>query len=311
MRPEDIRADKARPFTGAEFLESLRRAARSISTASAWRMSPRIRPFATRRARIARLYDALHDPKTKDVLTSPTDTGSGGYTHRFFRPQRSRDELSRAARGDRGLGADDLRLDGPHAGLQGGADEHARRQCRVVRPVRGQCAAPGTSGRRKPVLFMNHAIVNPPVDRHLPADQVKDVFVTIAEGNGCRHHRLRRQGGGDVGGVDALQLPRPERRRRRPRTRILSVMFIVPMDAPGIKLFCRISYEQIASTVGTPFDYPLSSVSTRTMRSSCSTTSSSPGRTCWCIAMRAHPDVLSALRLPRMASASRAAPALR
>ena len=29
------------------------------------------------------------------------------------------------------------------------------------------------------VLFMNHAIVNPPVDRSKPADQVKDVFITI------------------------------------------------------------------------------------------------------------------------------------
>src|SRR6266852_4578000 len=29
------------------------------------------------------------------------------------------------------------------------------------------------------VLFMNHAIVNPPVDRARAADQVKDVFITI------------------------------------------------------------------------------------------------------------------------------------
>ena len=29
------------------------------------------------------------------------------------------------------------------------------------------------------VLFMNHAIVNPPVDRMKVADQVKDVFITI------------------------------------------------------------------------------------------------------------------------------------
>src|SRR6202012_6193632 len=29
------------------------------------------------------------------------------------------------------------------------------------------------------VLFMNHAIVNPPVDRSKPVDQVKDVYLTI------------------------------------------------------------------------------------------------------------------------------------
>jgi 4-hydroxyphenylacetate 3-monooxygenase len=36
-------------------------------------------------------------------------------------------------------------------------------------------------------------------------------------------------------------------------------MFIVPMNAPGIKMFCRVSYEETANRVGTPFDYPLSS----------------------------------------------------
>ncbi len=36
-------------------------------------------------------------------------------------------------------------------------------------------------------------------------------------------------------------------------------MFIAPMNAPGVKLFCRTSYEMTASVLGTPFDYPLSS----------------------------------------------------
>ena len=42
---------------------------------------------------IARLYDALHDESAREVLTSPTDTGSGGFTHKFFRVARSRTEL--------------------------------------------------------------------------------------------------------------------------------------------------------------------------------------------------------------------------
>ena len=36
---------------------------------------------------IARLYDALHDPAQQDVLTAPTDTGTGGFTHKFFAPR--------------------------------------------------------------------------------------------------------------------------------------------------------------------------------------------------------------------------------
>lgn len=39
----------------------------------------------------------------------------------------------------------------------------------------------------------------------------------------------------------------------------MSVMFIVPMNAPGLKMICRASYEEAANRVGQPFDYPLSS----------------------------------------------------
>ena len=40
---------------------------------------------------VARLYDALHDPKHKDKLLVPTDTGNGGMTHAFFKaPKTSR-----------------------------------------------------------------------------------------------------------------------------------------------------------------------------------------------------------------------------
>jgi 4-hydroxyphenylacetate 3-monooxygenase len=37
------------------------------------------------------------------------------------------------------------------------------------------------------------------------------------------------------------------------------VMFIAPMDTPGIKLICRPSYEFAAAAAGSPWDYPLSS----------------------------------------------------
>jgi 4-hydroxyphenylacetate 3-monooxygenase len=39
----------------------------------------------------------------------------------------------------------------------------------------------------------------------------------------------------------------------------LAVMFITPMNAPGVKLICRNSYEMMAGAFGTPYDYPLSS----------------------------------------------------
>ncbi|MGO7697131.1 4-hydroxyphenylacetate 3-hydroxylase N-terminal domain-containing protein, partial [Rhizobium leguminosarum] len=41
----------------------------------------------------ARLYDALHAEKTKERLTPPTDTGSGGDTHKYFRVANSSADL--------------------------------------------------------------------------------------------------------------------------------------------------------------------------------------------------------------------------
>src|SRR5437867_3232437 len=82
-----------RPFTGEEYLESLRDG-REI-----WIYGERVKDVTTHPAfrntarMIARLYDALHDPALQDVLTTETDTGSGGFTHKFFRTPRSAEDL--------------------------------------------------------------------------------------------------------------------------------------------------------------------------------------------------------------------------
>jgi 4-hydroxyphenylacetate 3-monooxygenase len=67
-----------RPMTGEEYIESIRDGrevylygdrVKDVTTHPAFRNSVRV---------TARLYDALHDPQTRDVLTCPTDTGSSG-----------------------------------------------------------------------------------------------------------------------------------------------------------------------------------------------------------------------------------------
>src|SRR5207244_2666247 len=84
---------RSRPFTGKEFLESLRDG-REI-----WIYGERVEDVTTHPAfrnparMLARLYDALHEPATQAVLTCATDTGSGGYTHRYFRAPASADDL--------------------------------------------------------------------------------------------------------------------------------------------------------------------------------------------------------------------------
>ena len=94
QRTENIQSPpQVRPFTGAEYLESLKderevyiygERVRDLTQHPAFRNAARM---------LARLYDALHDPARKDVLTAPTDTGSGGYTHKFYRAPRNAEEM--------------------------------------------------------------------------------------------------------------------------------------------------------------------------------------------------------------------------
>ena len=74
LKCEDAIAVKGRPFTGAEYLESLRdgrevyvygERVKDVTTHPAFRNAARS---------IARLYDALHDARTREPLVSPTDT---------------------------------------------------------------------------------------------------------------------------------------------------------------------------------------------------------------------------------------------
>ena len=85
-------AVRTKPYTGQEYIESLRDG-REI-----WIYGERVKDVTTHPAfrntvrMLARLYDALHDGR-KSVLCTETDTGSGGYTHKFYRATRNAEEL--------------------------------------------------------------------------------------------------------------------------------------------------------------------------------------------------------------------------
>ena len=54
---------------------------------------PDLRAVVSAARSVARLYDALHEAQTREILVSPTDTGSGSFTHKFFRVARSREDV--------------------------------------------------------------------------------------------------------------------------------------------------------------------------------------------------------------------------
>jgi 4-hydroxyphenylacetate 3-monooxygenase len=247
----------SRPMTGDEYLESLR------DGRQVWIYGDRVddvvsHPAFRNGARsIARLYDALHDPEHKDVLTVETDTGNGGFTHPFFKAPTSADDLvrgrdaiaawSRMTYGWMGRSPDYkaafLATYGPNADYYTPFEENARRWYRDA---------------QERVYFMNHTLVNPPVDRNKEVHEVDDIFIHAVketdEGVVVRGAKMVATGSAFsnynfVSYHGSTPIKKPE----------YALSFFAPMNAPGVKLICRPSYEYMAATLGSPFDYPLSS----------------------------------------------------
>jgi 4-hydroxyphenylacetate 3-monooxygenase len=256
-RPESIIEGKKRPFTGAEFLETLRdgrevyiygERVEDVTTHPAFRNSA---------ASVAILYDALHDKAQQDVLCAPTDTGSGGFTHKYFKVAHSREEViaqrdaiaawARLSYGWMGRSPDYkaafLNTLGANAEFYGKFADNARAWHK-----RGQEA----------VLYLNHALVNPPIDRAKPVEEVKDVYITVQKETDAG---IYVSGAKVVATNSALTQYNflGQNMGQEITDPAMVVMFIAPMNTPGIKLICRPSYEFAAAATGSPWDYPLTS----------------------------------------------------
>ena len=166
------------PFTGKEYLESLNdgrevwiygKKVKNITEHPAFRNSARM---------IARMYDAMHDPARREILTAPTEWG--GFTHRFFQAPHtveqqvaSRDaiaELQRVGFGWMGRSPDYkgsfLGTLGANSGYYKGYEENALRWYRKA---------------QERTWYINHAIMNAPVDRNKPTADTSDVYVRVVK----------------------------------------------------------------------------------------------------------------------------------
>src|SRR4029079_6789408 len=203
---------------------------------------------------IARLYDALHDER-KSVICTPTDTGNGGYTHKFFKAPKSVDDMvgsrdaiaewARVTYGWMGRSPDYkaafLATLGANSGFYAPYEENAKRWYQKV---------------QEEVTFVNHAIVNPPVDRNKQLEEVRDVYM---------HVEKETDGGLIISGAKVVATTSTlthynfiANNGLLPiKTKDFAFVCIVPNDSPGLKLYCRPSYEMTAAAIGSRFDYPL------------------------------------------------------
>ncbi|WP_068675426.1 4-hydroxyphenylacetate 3-hydroxylase family protein [Oceanobacillus sp. Castelsardo] len=244
-------------LTGKEYLESLRdgrevylngEKVEDVTTHPAFRNAARS---------YARMYDALHDPETSKKLV--TENEYGDKTHWFFKTPRSsedllktRDAIAEWAKLSYGFMGRTPDYKASFLGhLNGFADYYVGFEDNAKAWYRKAS---------KDVPFVNHTIINPQVDRSKPLHENKDVFVRALEErddgiivSGAKmvgtsapltnYNFVANYGPRDLGGGDQSH----------------ALIFIVPMNAPGLKMISRTSFELNAATNGTPFDYPLSS----------------------------------------------------
>ncbi len=244
-------------MNGKEYLESLRDGRTvylngekidDVTTHPAYQNSARS---------IARMYDALHDPQKAPILTTMTEEGH--KTHKYFRAPKSPQDLleardaiaewSRMAYGFMGRTPDYKASFTAHLGVFAdyykGFEANARNW--YVKAT-------------KEVPFCNHTIINPQVDRSKSLHENKDVYVRAVDE---RDDGIIVSGAKMVGTAAALTHYNfvsnygPTDLGQGDDSHAL--IFFVPMDAPGLKMISRQSYELMAAKNGTPFDYPLSS----------------------------------------------------
>jgi 4-hydroxyphenylacetate 3-monooxygenase len=244
-------------FTGTDFLASL------DDGREVWFEGERINNVTTHPAfrnsarSIARLYDALHDPELKDDLTLVDKFGI--TTHKFFAPSYSVHELVAARQaiatwqrmGYGWMGRTPDYKAAFMAQLAEGYDFYDPFGDNALDWYK-KCAAR--------CLFINHVLIDPPVDRNKARIDVRDVYLAVdrdddkgiyvsgakmvATGSALTHATFVAVNSGTAARMEVG------------RDEDMALVFLIDMNAPGLKLITRPSYEYNAAS---PFDAPLAS----------------------------------------------------
>lgn len=213
--------------------------------------------FATSARVLASLYDALHDPASSDELT--TVDRHGHRTHRFFAPAYSAEDL----RAGRDAIAVWQRMT---YGWMGRTPDYKAAFMAQLAEGHGYYGEYGTNALdwyhrcASEVLYLNHVLIDPPIDRQRPRNEVEEVFVSVTseDDNGIRVSGAKMVATGSVltHGTFVAMNSGVAARLEVGRDEAMALVFMVDMDTRGLKVLCRPSYESAASH---PFEAPLAS----------------------------------------------------
>lgn len=204
---------------------------------------------------VSRLYDALHDPATQDLMTCADPDGF--LTHRYFTPALSADDLFKARDAIAYWSRQSYGFMGRTPDYKAGFTATLRSDPNLYAPFRDNALSWYQKSARK-VLFLNHVLVNPPVGKARQIADMRDIYL---------HVEKETDQGIVVRGVKMVATSAAlsnatfvaQNSATQYRTGVeedFALCFILPMNAQNLKIMCRRSYEASALS---PFDHPLSS----------------------------------------------------
>lgn len=260
VRPKDAAGAPSFSFegmTGEEYLESLRDGRRVYYDGQPVEDVTKHPAYRNAARSVARLYDKLHDESVRDTLLKQDRRGI--WTHKFFAPSYSPQDLVESGEAIalwQRLGY----------GWMGRTPEYKASFMATLgadpdyyKPFHGTAERMYRETARK-VLFQNHVIVDPPVDRNRPPSENRDVYVRVTKETDAG---MYVSGAKQVATASALTHGSfvavnsgSAARLQAGRDEDLALVFFVHMNNPGQYLISRSSYELKA---GHPFDHPLAS----------------------------------------------------
>jgi 4-hydroxyphenylacetate 3-monooxygenase len=206
---------------------------------------------------VAKLYDFQSAPENRDLMTFATETG--GVANRIWQLPETYDQLCQRRHAIEAW-------NGLHCGLLGRAPDHVA-SCisgmymgldvfEAYDPRRAAALSDYFRRARENNLYLTYVIINPQADRSKGASGQKDEYLTAgvvdrdAEGITVRGAKMLATGAvmANEVFVTCIQPLQPGDER-------YAVSFVIPLNAKGLKILSRKSYEEGAPDL---FDNPLS-----------------------------------------------------